>query len=134
LTRSISDLALHFGEGDPTKREKPMSRPFGVALLVGGIDESGPCLYQTDPTGTMIKYEARGIGPAEESIKLELESSYKPEMALKEAEKLALSCLKKNMEEDINKFNVELVTIPTTTRKVEFRDEAYVDALLATLS
>jgi len=26
----------------------------------------------------MIKYEARGIGPAEESIKLELESSYKP--------------------------------------------------------
>lgn len=60
--------------------------------MVGGIDESGPCLYQTgrfsmifsvftiwiDPTGTMIKYEARGIGPAEESIKLELESSYKP--------------------------------------------------------
>ena len=31
-----------------------------------------------DPTGTMIKYEARGIGPAEENIKLELESSYKP--------------------------------------------------------
>ena len=26
----------------------------------------------------MIKYEARGIGPAEESIKLELESQYKP--------------------------------------------------------
>lgn len=134
LTRSISDLALHFGEGDPSSKKKPMSRPFGVALLIGGIDEAGPCLYQTDPTGTMIKYEARGIGPAEENIKLELESSYKPEMALKEAEKLALSCLKKNMEEDINKSNVELVTIPTATRKVEFRDEAYVDALLATLS
>jgi len=26
----------------------------------------------------MLKYEARGIGPAEESIKLELESQYKP--------------------------------------------------------
>jgi len=133
LTRSICDLALHFGEGDPTKREKPMSRPFGVALLVGGIDETGPCLYQTDPTGTMLKYEARGIGPAEESIKLELESQYKPNMSLKEAETLALLCLKKNMEEDIDNLNVELVTIPTATKKVEFRSEQYVAEILKTL-
>jgi len=82
----------------------------------------------------MLKYEAKNIGPGEENIKLELESSYKAEMSLKDAEKLALSCLKKNMEEDINKFNVELVSIPTATRKVEFRNEAYVDAILATLS
>jgi 20S proteasome subunit alpha 5 len=110
-----------------------MSRPFGVALLIGGIDETGPCLYQTDPTGTMLKYEARGIGPAEESIKLELESQYKPDMSLKEAETLALLCLKKNMEEDIDNLNVELVTIPTKTRKVEFRNEAYVGEILKTL-
>jgi len=133
LTRSISDLALHFGEGDPNTKKKPMSRPFGVALLIGGIDEHGPSLYQTDPTGTMIKYEARGIGPAEESIKLELESSYKADMSLKDVEKLMLTCLKKNMEEEINKFNVQLVTIPLETRKCEFRDEAYIEAMLPSL-
>jgi 20S proteasome alpha/beta subunit len=30
-----------------------------------------------DPTGTMIKYEARGIGPAEESIQDTLKEQYK---------------------------------------------------------
>ena len=45
-----------------------MSRPFGVALLIAGIDESGPSLYQTDPSGTMIQYDAKGLGSADEGI------------------------------------------------------------------
>ena len=35
------------------------SRPFGVALLVAGVDETGPALYHTDPSGTFVKYEAK---------------------------------------------------------------------------
>jgi len=31
-----------------------MARPFGIALLIGGVDENGPCLYHVDPSGTMI--------------------------------------------------------------------------------
>ncbi len=54
LTQTISDLALHFGEGDTSSKKKPMSRPYGVALLIAGVDERGPCIYQTDPSGTMI--------------------------------------------------------------------------------
>jgi len=29
-----------------------MARPYGVALLIAGVDEDGPQLYQTDPSGT----------------------------------------------------------------------------------
>jgi len=50
-------LALSFGEteGDKeSKKKKKLSRPFGVALLIGGVDETGPCLYHSDPSGTMI--------------------------------------------------------------------------------
>jgi len=57
LDLSESDLALSFGEteGDKdSKKSKAMARPFGVALLIGGVDETGPCLYHTDPSGTMI--------------------------------------------------------------------------------
>lgn len=54
LTQSVSDLALNFGEGDFNTKKKPMSRPYGVALLIAGVDENGPQLYQTDPSGTMI--------------------------------------------------------------------------------
>lgn len=31
-------MALNFGEGDPSSKKKPMSRPYGVALLIAGID------------------------------------------------------------------------------------------------
>ena len=43
-TQAICDLALRFGEGADGE-ESIMSRPFGVALLLAGYDESGPSLY-----------------------------------------------------------------------------------------
>ena len=43
LTQAVCDLALSFGEGSEQDREKRMSRPFGVALLIAGYDElDGP--------------------------------------------------------------------------------------------
>ena len=53
-----------------------MSRPYGVALLIAGVDERGPCIYQTDPSGTMIEYKAKGIGAAEEGIQSLLSGTY----------------------------------------------------------
>ena len=47
-TQSICDLAIRFGEGAEGE-ESIMSRPFGVALLVAGIDEDGPQLYVPAP-------------------------------------------------------------------------------------
>ncbi|KAL8446136.1 hypothetical protein Emag_004822 [Eimeria magna] len=32
-----------------------MSRPFGVALLVAGVDKDGPALYCADPSGTSVR-------------------------------------------------------------------------------
>jgi hypothetical protein len=44
VTQAVCDLALRFGES--TEDDEPMmSRPFGVALLVAGVDENGPQLY-----------------------------------------------------------------------------------------
>jgi len=66
---------LNFGEGDPSNRQKPMARPYGVALIIAGVDETGPVIYHSgnkkfnlDPSGTMIEYQAKGIGAAEEGI------------------------------------------------------------------
>lgn len=53
-----------------------MSRPYGVALLIAGVDENGPCIYQTDPSGTMIQYKAKGIGAADEGIQSILNEKY----------------------------------------------------------
>lgn len=63
-----------------------MARPFGVALLIGGVDDNGPSLYQTDPSGTMIEYEAKGIGEGGEGIQSHLEEKYTNKLTLAEAE------------------------------------------------
>ena len=54
ITEAISDLAINFGEGYEGSKKKPMARPYGVAILIAGVDENGPQLYQTDPSGTYL--------------------------------------------------------------------------------
>jgi 20S proteasome subunit alpha 5 len=54
ITQSVSDLAINFGEGYEGQKRKPMARPYGVALLIGGVDDNGPQLFQTDPSGTFV--------------------------------------------------------------------------------
>ena len=46
IAQGTSDMAINFGEGDGSK-QKPMARPYGVSLLIAGVDEYGPALYQT---------------------------------------------------------------------------------------
>ena len=42
ITQAVSDMAMNFGEGYEGSKRKPMARPFGVALLIAGVDENGP--------------------------------------------------------------------------------------------
>jgi len=44
VTQAVCDLALRFGESVHDE-DAMMSRPFGVALLIAGVDEKGPQLY-----------------------------------------------------------------------------------------
>ena len=52
------------------------SRPFGVALLIAGVDENGPQLYHADPSGTFMRYDAKAIGSGSEGAQTELQDSW----------------------------------------------------------
>lgn len=52
ITQSVCDLALRFGEDLDNDDESTMSRPFGVALLIAGVDERGPQLFVGPPFRT----------------------------------------------------------------------------------
>eukprot|EP01088_Endostelium_zonatum_P003328 TRINITY_DN14541_c0_g1_i1.p1 TRINITY_DN14541_c0_g1~~TRINITY_DN14541_c0_g1_i1.p1 ORF type:complete len:248 (-),score=76.91 TRINITY_DN14541_c0_g1_i1:52-795(-) len=109
ITQSICDLALRFGED--RESDDAMSRPFGVALLVAGVDESGPALFHTDPSGTFVQFLAKAIGSGSETAQNTLQEKYSKSMTLEEAEVLALQTLKQVMEETINSTNVELASV-----------------------
>jgi 20S proteasome subunit alpha 5 len=111
--QAVCDLSLAFGEG----KKQMMSRPFGVALLIAGVDQHGPQLYHTDPSGTYTQYKAKAIGAGSEGAQHTLVEEYSEVMTLKEASTLALSILKQVMEDKINSVNVEVAVVPVSTGK-----------------
>jgi len=131
--QAVCDLALRFGEGKKSSDEDIMSRPFGVALLMGGVDRDGPVLYHTDPSGTFIEYKAKAIGAASEGAQSVLNEKYSKTMKLKEAVLLALSTLREVMEEKIDGTNVEVAVIPITSRKFRIYTREETTALLEEL-
>jgi len=110
VTQAVCDLALRFGESMDNE-DAMMSRPFGVALLIAGVDELGPQLYHTDPSGTFVRYEAKAIGSGSEAAQAELQDKYHKQMTLPEAQALALKVLKDVMEEKLDKHNVQLAQV-----------------------
>jgi 20S proteasome subunit alpha 5 len=107
---AISDLALEFSaEGKRDKDKSRMSRPFGVALLVAGVDPvDGPSLWNTEPSGTYTKYMAAAVGSAQEGATNLLQEQYQKGMSLADAEILALTVLRQVMEEKLSKTNIEV--------------------------
>lgn len=109
LTQAVGDMALRFGEDGASSA---MSRPFGVALLIAGIDsQKGPQLFFTDPSGTLTQYSAKAIGSASEVAQVQLKDEYNPSMTLDEASSLAIKLLKEVMEEKINGINCQMALI-----------------------
>jgi 20S proteasome subunit alpha 5 len=90
ITQAVSDLAINFGEGYEGAKKKPMSRPYGVGLLIGGVDSKGPQLYQTDPSGTYVQWQAAAIGSGQETAMGAIKDAYHASMSIPEAVKMTL--------------------------------------------
>ncbi|WP_129116551.1 archaeal proteasome endopeptidase complex subunit alpha [Halegenticoccus tardaugens] len=69
------------------------TRPYGAALLLGGVDASGPRLFSVDPSGTGSEWKAVAIGGGRESIQEALESGYSTDLDLDAGLRLALGAI-----------------------------------------
>jgi len=109
---AVADLALNFADHD-SRRKKMMSRPFGVAMLIGGIDSDGtPKLMITDPSGTCTKFTAAAIGSASEAATQMLVQQYNSQtMGIKEAEDCGLGIIRQTMEEAMTSVSVQVARI-----------------------
>ncbi|KAK2959194.1 putative Proteasome subunit alpha type-1 [Blattamonas nauphoetae] len=52
-------------------------RPFGVGIILAGVDQTGPHIYQTDPSGRYDEYFATTMGAKSQGIKTYLERHFK---------------------------------------------------------
>lgn len=88
-------------------------RPFGVSLIIGGIDEDGPKLFETDPTGIYFQYKATVIGEGETEIENILHKKYNENMTIDESLKLIIVSLKKVLGADFDANRIDGAFITT---------------------
>lgn len=89
------------------------ARPFGVAILLGGVNKDKAHLYTSDVTGNYFSYKANAIGENDEKIKEILRIDYKEEMSIDEGIKFAMKIFKellgKNFE--LERFDATYIKI-----------------------
>lgn len=86
-------------------------RPFGTALLIGGVDHTGPHLYETDPSGALTAYKAACIGAGREAVMKIFEEEYQDGLSMDDAVTIGLKAMAKSMEKpDISAVEVSIIT------------------------
>lgn len=83
-------------------------RPFGVSILLAGVDSQGPRLYETDPAGLYFEFKAAVIGEAEVEVEEILNKEYKPSITIEEGLKLCISALYKVLDKN---FSVDRIVV-----------------------
>jgi proteasome alpha subunit len=110
LTKSIGDLKqMHTQYGG--------LRPFGVSLIIAGVDSDGPQLFVTEPSGAFLEWKATAIGSGKPQAMDMFEKEYDQEKTLDASILLALKVLRASMDEEMEATNIEVVVIESGTGK-----------------
>ena len=108
------------------------ARPFGVALIMGGIEDGEPRLYETDPSGTPYEWKALAVGADRSDIQEYLEGNYEEGMDLDGGIDLALSALAQVNDGALAPQNVGMATLGVDEGYAVLADaavEAHLEAL-----
>jgi proteasome alpha subunit len=109
-------------------------RPFGTALLVAGVDDTGAHLIETDPSGALMEYKASSVGSGRNQAMEFFEEKFKDNMGGDEAITLGLQALYKATD---GKLNPDAIEIGVVSAKEPFHklaaDEVkkFVDKVMA---
>jgi len=93
------------------------ARPFGAALLVGGVTDGEPRLFETDPSGTPYEWQANAIGGGRDEAQRLLEDEYREDADLDGGITLALRALAETSDE-LSATSVDLRTVDVESAAV----------------
>jgi proteasome alpha subunit len=105
-------------------------RPFGVSLLVAGVDETGPKLFETDPIGIYFQYKATAIGEGDEEVEEILNKEYKESITIEEALKLSINALKKALGKNFKAEGVDAAYIKTDERAFKRMERKKIESVI----
>jgi 20S proteasome subunit alpha 2 len=109
LVRELASIAQEFTQQGGV-------RPFGISILVAGVDDDGPQLYQVDPSGAYFGWRASAIGKNYSNAKTFLEKRYSEDMELEDAIHTSLLTLREGFEGEMDANNIELAVVGNDRR------------------
>mmetsp|Transcript_47363 Transcript_47363/g.132151 ORF Transcript_47363/g.132151 Transcript_47363/m.132151 type:complete len:256 (-) Transcript_47363:32-799(-) len=111
-------------------------RPYGVGLLVGTFDQTGPHLYLTEPSGNYFEYYAMAIGSRSQTSRTYLEKEFEnfAQCTLDDLIKHGLKALAASLagDSELNAKNasISIVGVDTPFKIIEGSDiQPYLDAI-----
>jgi len=123
LTKSVTDHIQQY-------TQLGGARPFGVALIIGGIEDGVPRLYETDPSGTPYEWKALAIGADRSDLQEYLEEHYEAVETLDDGVGLALEALASVNDGVLTPESVGVATVSTEDEQFVMLEDDDVSAYL----
>jgi len=111
----VETIAKHLADQCQQYTQYAGVRPYGVALILGGVVNNTPQLYLTDPSGTYISYDAIAIGSGSDQVTDFLEKTYKDDLSLDDAAILAAAGIYLSSEDKESTSHIRMAHIKTET-------------------
>jgi len=89
-------------------------RPFGISIFVAGFDESGPNLFQINPSGSFFKINWGGIGKNSNLALDFLKKRWNKDLELEDCIKLGLNAFQETSDSPIGKSQIQIGLIDET--------------------
>lgn len=123
----VETVAKHLADKCHQYTQYSGVRPFGVALIVAGVDQRGNIIYVTDPSGTFVAYAAVAIGAGSEEVNSFLEKNYKEDMSVDDAFALAIAAIDMKGEQKEESKHIKMAKITGSKKTLEKISDADVE-------
>jgi len=111
----VETIAKHLADQCQQYTQYAGVRPYGVALILGGVVNKIPQLYLTDPSGTYISYNAIAIGSGSDQVTDFLEKNYKNDLSSDDAAILAAGGIYLSSEDKEGTSHIRMAEIKIET-------------------
>ena len=120
----VETVAKHLADQCQQFTQYAGVRPFGVSLIIGGVDESNETqLYLTDPSGTFISYDAVAIGSGSDQVTEFLEKAYNQDLSLDDASGLAVAAIYLSSEDKEGTNHIRMAQVKKDSKQFELVSE-----------
>lgn len=110
LTKRLCDLMQQY-------TQQAGVRPFGVALMLAGVDDSGPQLFTTFPSGSYWNWKASAIGRGADTAREYFEKNYSPDLSRDDAILSGLKALAAGIRETLPAEKMEISYVSAKDKK-----------------